>query len=304
MSVNLSNHIFIGVDIGGSHITAAQVLPRECTIVADTKVRLKVDAHADADTVISQWAEALYSLCNTENKEAIKVGIAMPGPFNYAEGISMIKGMNKYESLYGLNIRNLLSEALGIKPENLIFRNDAEAFLHGEVTFAKIPAASKVIGITLGTGLGSAVSSNGFTIDVFRAINAMHDGIAEDYISTRWFQKRCLELSDKAIPNVEALITHENLVLKNQVFDEFGANLGTFLNTFATEEQADVIVIGGNIARSMDRFMTQASTQFSNKNIEIRQSMLWEDAALIGAACSWPSTASNENRDNNLVAKY
>ncbi|UEG55187.1 ROK family protein [Mucilaginibacter daejeonensis] len=289
MRSSLSNYKIIGVDIGGSHITAAQVVPDDHTIMADTKVRLKVDAHADADTVIGKWAEALCDLCDSENRDAIKIGIAMPGPFNYNEGISLIKGMNKYESLYGMNVRKLLSEALGIEPDNIVFRNDAEAFLHGEVTFGKVPFTSKAIGITLGTGLGSAVSINGITNDVFRAINKMHDGIAEDYISTRWFQKRCLELSSEALTNVEALLNHQDTALKDQIFNEFGTNLGFFLNAFAVDEQADVIIIGGNIAKSMDTFMPHVLNQFVNKDLEVRQSVLWEDAALIGAACSWPT---------------
>ena len=293
-----SNYKYIGVDIGGSHITAAQVLPDDCTIIAETRVRLKVNSHANADTIISQWAEALHSLCDFEDKEALMIGIAMPGPFNYTDGVSLIKGMNKYESLYGLNIRKLLSEALGVKPENILFRNDAEAFLHGEVVFGKIPYASKAIGVTLGTGLGSATSINGITTDVFRAIDAMHNGIAEDYISTRWFQKRCFELSNSELANVEALLTHENVRLKNRMFDEFGANLGVFLNSFAVHEQAEVIVIGGNIAKSMDKFMKQALDKFNDKSIEIRQSILWEDAALIGAACSWQANNSTEYTEN------
>jgi glucokinase len=302
MRISPSNYRFIGVDIGGSHITAAQVLPEDLTIITDTKIRLKVDSHADANTVIAQWADALYKLCNIEDKEAIRIGIAMPGPFNYREGICLIKGMNKYESLYGLNIRNLLSDALNIQPQNIIFRNDAEAFLHGEVVFGKIPFTSKAIGVTLGTGLGSAISFNGVTTDVFRAINTMHDGIAEDFISTRWFQKRCIELSNKVLPNVEVLLNYENTELRNQIFDEFGANFGAFLNAFAIEEQADVIVIGGNIARSMDMFIKQTLDQFINKNVEVRQSILWEDAALIGAACSWPSQNIPEHTD--ISEKY
>jgi glucokinase len=288
MSVNLSDHVFIGVDIGGSHITAARVMPQHCSIQPDAKIRRKVDSNADAEYILNCWSEALQSLCDPDKMDVTKIGIAMPGPFNYEEGISLIKGMNKYESLYGLNVRERLSSAIGIKPENLLFRNDAEAFLHGEVVFGKIPSTSKTIGVTLGTGLGSAKSADGVTTDVFRAITNMHDGIAEDYISTRWFQKRCGELSGNTLTNVEELLNHTDTALRDNLFDEFGANLGAFLNAFAVDEQADVVIIGGNIAKSMDMFSAQTLRQISNKNIVIKQSILWEDAALIGAACSWP----------------
>lgn len=303
MSVNLSDYVFIGVDIGGSHITAAQVMPQHCSIQADTKVRLKVDSHGNAEYILDRWAEALRKICSPDKKDVTKVGIAMPGPFNYEDGISLIKGMNKYESLYGLNIRELLSLATGIKPENILFRNDAEAFLHGEVVFGKIPGTSKAIGVTLGTGLGSAKSANGITTDVFRAISTMHDGIAEDYISTRWFQKRCKELSGRTLANVEDLLNDSDESLKQSLFDEFGTNLGSFLNTFAVDEDADVIIIGGNIAKSMHIFANQTVSCLDNKNIAVKQSILWEDAALIGAACSWPEAEMlSKQLDNKMSA--
>ncbi|WP_158828591.1 ROK family protein [Mucilaginibacter lacusdianchii] len=288
MSVNLSDYIFIGVDIGGSHITAAHVMPHYCSINSDTKVRLHVDSHGEADYILNQWAKAIIKLVDPAKKDSTKIGIAMPGPFNYSEGVSLIKGMNKYESLYGMNVREALSDLIGIEPDNIMFRNDAEAFLHGEVVFGKMHSSSKVIGVTLGTGLGSAKSANGITTDVFRAITPMHDGIAEDYISTRWFLKRCNELTGRTLTNVEELLNDSDLVLKERLLDEFGNNLGTFLNNFAAEEQADVVILGGNIAKGMHAFGNQTLACITNKNIIIKQSTLWEDAALIGAACSWP----------------
>ncbi len=302
MSTSIANNVFIGVDIGGSHITAAQINPDDWSILPHTRVRCKVDAHADANTVISQWTSALANLCTSTIKENIRIGIAMPGPFDYSKGISLIKGMNKYDNLYGLDVRQLLADSLDISPNNITFRNDAEAFLHGEVMFARFPVELKVIGITLGTGLGSAVSQHGYTTDVFRAIHAMHTGIAEDYISTRWFKKRCAELSGLTQIDVEALILHDDTLLKETVFREFGANLALFLTKFADEEQADVVVIGGNIAKSMQLFISQAAELLIAKNVQIRQSQLWESAALVGAACSWPVLLQQDKNTVVLTA--
>ena len=36
------------------------------------------------------------------------IGIAIPGPFDYGNGISLIKDLEKYESLYGTNIKETL----------------------------------------------------------------------------------------------------------------------------------------------------------------------------------------------------
>ncbi|TZF82626.1 ROK family protein [Pedobacter sp. BS3] len=287
MSENLFNYKFIGVDIGGSHITAALISPEQCTIDAGSKVRRRVDAKGDAVSILKTWAEVLNSFIRADdNKHLLKVGIAMPGPFDYQKGISLIKGLNKYDALYSLDIREALSSATGLEPSNILFRNDAEAFLHGEVIFGKIPSNVKVIGVTLGTGLGSAVSMNSITRDVFRAITPMYESIAEEYISTRWFQKRFKELTGRFLIDVEALLSEDELI-KSQLFAEFGKNLGLFLDSFVSDENADIIIIGGNIARCLDYFKEEMLGHISSPDVQVRQSILWENAALIGAACSY-----------------
>jgi glucokinase len=44
----------------------------------------------------------------------------------------------------------------------------------------------------------------------------------------------------------------------------------------------------GNITRCWDMFKIPVLDQLNNKDIVVKQSVLWEDAALIGAVCSWP----------------
>jgi len=57
----------------------------------------------------------------------------MPGPFDYVKGISYIRGVAKYENLYGINISDAVSVNLGIQDGFLIrFMNDASSFAVGE----------------------------------------------------------------------------------------------------------------------------------------------------------------------------
>lgn len=282
----------IGVDIGGSHITVAE-LSEEHSIKEDTLVRKKVDSLGSAEVILSTWGQVLKDVIGTTNPYDVKIGIAMPGPFDYTNGISYIKGLNKYDAIYGLNIKALLSSYLSVPQSNILFRNDAEAFLHGEVAALKIPSGVKVIGVTLGTGLGSATSLNGITTDVFKAILPMKGGIAEDFISTRWFHRRYAELCGKQLKNVEALLSEPDEDLRNKLFSEFGSNLGMFLNRFSEEENTEVIIIGGNIARCMDVFKGSLVEHLENKGVTIFQSTLWEYAALIGAAYSFTDVESH-----------
>ncbi len=276
----------IGIDIGGSHITGAEISNEEGKLHISNKIRKLVDAKGSKSSILDKWIETIKSFTKATDKDAIKIGVAMPGPFNYEQGISLIKGLDKYDALYGLNVRQELASSTGIPPTNILFRNDAESFLHGEVIYNKIPQEEKVLGVTLGTGLGAATSINGKTKDVFRAIKPMYDGIAEDYISTRWFQKRFKELTGQTLPDVKTLLKQEPS-LQKKIFTEFGKNLGLFLDHFITDENGTIIIMGGNIARCLNQFKTVALSQIQTPNIDIRQSTLWENASLIGAACSY-----------------
>ena len=132
-----------------------------------------------------------------------KIGIAMPGPFDYENGISYIKDQNKYEALYGLNIKEQLAKKLEISISDISILNDAACFLQGEVFGGAGQGFKRVMGLTLGTGFGSARSVDGKTDDADLWCSPYREGIAEDYLSTRWFLKQYKEISGKLVKNVK-----------------------------------------------------------------------------------------------------
>lgn len=277
----------VGIDIGGSHITAALIdLEKQC-VLEESKVRRRVNSNGSADEILQTWIEVLKIVISGSPQEITSLRLAMPGPFDYENGISLIKGMNKYESLYGLDIRADLAKHLAVVPENILFRNDAEAFLHGEVFCGAARSNRKAIGITLGTGLGSAVSLDGITKDACLGVSAFKGGIAEDYISTRWFVKRYNELTGKKIEGTEALIAlYGAEPAVERIFTEFSSNLSTFLASFILNEQPEVVVIGGNIAKTHALFLHEVTNQLKDSGIftPLKIAELWEDGALLGAA--------------------
>ncbi|SOD15350.1 ROK family protein [Pedobacter xixiisoli] len=283
----MGNKKLIGVDIGGSHITAGEINVKNWSVLSETRKRLRVNSHGSFESIIHSWTTFLQDFVSADNSTEVFFGIAMPGPFDYEKGVSYIKGLSKYDSLYGRDIKQALADALSVKPANIMFRNDAEAFLHGEIMHQKLSLNGIILGITLGTGLGSAVSVNGVTRDLFRAIVPMGDGIAEDYISARWFERRFEELTKQKLESVEALVNSGDSESKNQIIEEFSNNLGDFVNDFLKEEQGDVVVIGGNIGKSLSMFESGMSKSIENKDVVILQASLWEDAALVGAGCLW-----------------
>lgn len=278
---------YIGVDIGGSHITAAVVNLVSGTINEASLRRMPVDSYASADEILTTWTTTVRQTIQSDNLSECQIGIAMPGPFDYENGVCWMKNVNKYEHLYGINIRQELAFRLNITPHQIHFRNDAEAFLAGEMTFGAGKGFTKGLGITLGTGLGTSFFVNGQTSDLALGINhRLYEGVAEDYISTRWFIKRYSELTKKTISGVKELVeAYKSSAVARQLFDEFAHNISVVIGEFVTAYQPEVIVFGGNIAQSshlffpeIDAYLTQQSTQ-----VVLRQSALNEFAALMGS---------------------
>jgi glucokinase len=191
---------YIGVDIGGSHITAALVDIQKGEFASETLVRNSVNSKNSAEEILTTWAKTIQNVANKSNISTYQLGIAMPGPFDYELGICLMKNVNKYEHLYGTNVKTALAERLGVSSENIRFRNDSEAFLEGEMHFGIGKNFKNGMGITLGTGLGTSIFTDGLAIDMGLGItHHFRDGVAEDYISTRWFTNRYFELTQKTI---------------------------------------------------------------------------------------------------------
>lgn len=286
----MSNTIALGVDVGGSHITAALVDLTKGHIIIESHVRNKVNAHGDKIEVIEDWSKAIKSALEKEEAKVDKIGVAMPGPFDYENGISLIQGQDKYDALYGLNIKELLAESLGIAVQHIRLMNDAACFLSGEMLSGAGKGYQHAIGLTLGTGLGSATYHKHVVKDVGRWSFPFRAGIAEDYLSTRWFEKEFKARTQKTVSGVKAIaaMTDTNATAK-ELFEEFGMTLAEFLIPFIQEEKPEVIVLGGNIANADRLFFPALESTLAKSalNIPIRRAQLGEEAALIGAAGSW-----------------
>ncbi len=80
----------VGIDIGGSHITMAQVDPEKREIISSTYVREHVNSFDDKETIFSAWISAISKAAHDLAQEDLLIGIAMPGPFDYENGISLM----------------------------------------------------------------------------------------------------------------------------------------------------------------------------------------------------------------------
>jgi len=285
----MGKDLILGSDIGGSHITTALIRLSSGEIIKETQKRNPVDCNGTAQEIINTWGETIKQTFKDYpgNK---KIGIAMPGPFDYENGISYIKGLNKYEVLYALNIKQLLAEKLDIEEDNIIFKNDAGCFLQGEIFAGAAREFNKAVGLTLGTGFGSAIGKDGVAVDAEFFSMPFLKGRAEDYFSTKWFVKRYHELSGELVSNVKELCDRVNYSsIAKKVFLEFSNNLATFLEEVIPSINPDIIIIGGNITHAKEYFLKELQVELLARqiNIGVKISELGEDAALIGAASLW-----------------
>jgi glucokinase len=284
--------MILGIDIGGSHITAALVDKDSHLLIRDSYRRIHFNSKGTAEEIINAWSDLINEVFEKNHILNKKIGIAMPGPFNYEKGVSMIKGLDKYESLYQLNVKELLASKLEIRSTDILMMNDAAAFLQGEVHGGAAIGYQDVIGITLGTGTGTAVHRNGTTRDANLGPSPFMDSIADDYFSTRWFLRRYMELTGKLINDVKAIAKlYPSEVLVKELFLEFTKNLALFIQGFVEKEKPQIIILGGNIALSSNLFLPQLESNLRKEDIKIpiMLSKLGEDAAILGAASLFKS---------------
>lgn len=269
-------------DIGGSHITSAVYDHLKGQLDLASKRRLPVDCNAPADVILGQWITALQQ--SAQGYPVVNgLAMAMPGPFDYTNGISYIKGFSKYESLYGLNIRDYLARALQIQPQAVRFRNDAESAIAGEAFAGAGNGRDRVVGLTLGTGFGSAVCVSGITKDLNWGAHRYQESIADDYFSTRWFCVRYCEVTGLSASGVKPIADAADTDSRvAEIFNVFAENLAEFLLTRLSAHQPEVLMVSGNISRAYRHFLEPLSRLLAPT--VIRLSVLGETAALAGAA--------------------
>lgn len=289
--------VALGIDIGGSHITCqlfnlAKNLPVENSIA-----RLTVDSHSPKEEILGKWTEAIKkAAAGRDLKSFAGIGFAMPGPFDYCEGVAWFKGVQKFDNLYGVDVKNALLKSLGLSSGFPIrFLNDASCFAIGEAWMGEASRYKRIIALTLGTGFGSTFIKNGLPIagingipeDGFLYHIPFKTSVADDYFSTRWFLSTYYQKTGIKLSGVKKLADKTSSDSDAAgLFSAFGKNLGEFLSGWINRFQADCVVMGGNISKSFSLFR-QEMEQFLEQeglDVHIYPSKLDETAALFGSA--------------------
>lgn len=293
--------VTIGIDIGGSHISSAAVNNDDLKIIPDTYFSGSVDSKASKEIIIQKWALVINQTIKVLEKNGMifsndNIGIAfsMPGPFQYQTGVAMFAGNDKYESLYNVSVSDELLKYLCTKEVSFRFLNDASCFGVGGALKQESKGDNKVVAITLGTGFGAAFLDN--KLPVTQGSNVpdngclwdkqFKDSIADSYFSTRWFSSEYESITgEKLTDGVKEIASIKNYATA-KIFDDFADNLSAFLTPYLFDFDADLLVIGGNIAKSHRLFLPKLKENFKNNNIDLAISIIenTEETSIIGSS--------------------
>lgn len=248
------------LDIGGTHVTAALVDLAAGRVSPGSTRRRSLDGAAPADVLLDVIVGCALEV---PAPEAAAWGVAVPGPFDYAEGIARFEGVGKFDALNGVDIGAVLRRELPGQRSAVVFVNDAIAFGLGEWAFGAGAGHDRMVGITLGTGVGSAFLDDGTPVasgpavpprgEVFRlqiAGRPLEETVSRRALLREYARLRpespCTDVRDIA-DRARAGDATADAVLET-AFTRLGLALSPWLSRFG----ATALVVGGSMGRSWD----------------------------------------------------
>lgn len=276
---------YLLMDVGGTEIKAG-IVNRKGSLCGPME---KFPAHAkeSKDVIIADFAfiiDELGGKLPLPEDTVCGIGMAFPGPFDYENGISLMKGLDKYDAIYGCVLQDEIlkkmekKEILEDEKTSFLFLHDVEAFATGESHFGAAADAHRLLCLCIGTGAGSAFVENGIARKSGEDVpengwlynTPFQESIIDDYISVRGLRKQA-EARFKEPPNGAEL--YQLALAGNKdaltVFENFGQDFYQAVKPFMEMFRPDAIVLGGQISRSFSFFGTKLELFCKAKGIQI-----------------------------------
>lgn len=239
------------LEVGGTHVSAAVVDPSGWTTVRT--FRADVDSTADASTLLDAFADAAREV----STDARTWGVAMPDPFDYERGIGNFAGVAKFAALDGVAVGAGLSERLHA---DVVFLNDADAFVLGEWAGGVARGIDRCVGLTLGTGIGTGWLVGGEVVDpgvpAGGRIHTLTVGgrLLEDVVSRRALRREYAAAGGDVAADVREItgLARGGDPTAGAVVTAAYQALGRVLGPPLTDFAAELLVVGGSIAGSWD----------------------------------------------------
>lgn len=297
-----ANDLVPVVEIGGTHVTAAVVALARGQVLSDSVRRLPLDGEASAPELLGQIVRCASTL---NAPPGAAWGVAVPGPFDYESGIASFESVGKFDALKGVDVGAVLRRELPGRPASVSFLNDAIAFALGEWAFGAGARQERLVGVTLGSGVGSGFLAHGRPVasgpevptkgEVYRL--RINGRPLEDTVSRRALLRAyASHAPGRPATDVEDIADRAKggdsvarLVL-NSAFRELGVALAPWLGRF----HASALVLGGSMTRSWKLIHPSLVSGLNDRErlypdrLEVLRAENPEQSALLGAA--WHTT--------------
>ncbi|THF72912.1 ROK family protein [Cohnella fermenti] len=288
----MSDYI-LAFDVGGTFIKSAALLASG-ELVPESVASYPAKASLGREELLGHLTELIWRQMGTiltgdPLARLHGIGYAFPGEFDYPNGISYIAGLGKFESLYGVNLKQevtarVLADAAGLGKRlsprfRIAFENDASLFALGEWKLGKARPYRRSVCLTIGTGAGSAFLDGGRLVSSGAEVPPrgwicflpFGDGIVDQYVSERGFLKLAADLAGPAgaaegfgikglgvrefgVKEFAAMAREGNEAAR-RAFDQFGRNIGEVINRHLSAFRPEAIILGGQISKSSDLFL-------------------------------------------------
>lgn len=273
---------FVFLDAGGTQVKSAAYSPdgrRLCDIHSVPSL-----SSADKDAILANF----LSVIEKEKQVLLSAGFALgavgfsfPGPFDYPAGICLIRGLCKYESIYGVSLREAFLSFPGqqaVSPDTrFFFQHDMKSFALGEASRSLDPETRRILCLCIGTGAGSAFLEDGKMLTEDPRIPdqgwfypfPLRGATVDDWVSARGLEKLAVnagfpagttgkDLSRLAAGGDETALA---------VWREFGSLIAEAVGPWVRSFRPDLLILGGQISRAMDYFGAPVRTAFPDLRI-------------------------------------
>ena len=273
------NNQTIGIDLGGTNIRGGLVSESNLSSILSQKV----SASGSVDDVLKELFSLIDKLINSSVNA---IGIGVPGLVDTEHGI--VYDVVNIPSWKQVPLGKLLGDRYHLP---VFINNDANCFALGEFYFGKGRGSDSMIGLTIGTGLGSGVIIN-------KKLYAGRNGGAGEFGMIDYLDKYVeWYASGQFFKNVYK--TDGEAVFKNAkegnkeaigMYEEMGVHLGNAIKTILYALDIELIILGGSVRHAYPFFSKTVWQSLQNfafqnavKNLRIEVSEL-ENSGLLGAA--------------------
>lgn len=286
---------YLAFDVGGSSIKTA-LITADGQFISEIK-RFPAKSDQTTDQIIDNFLHIICTMADSATQAGHTfhgIGIGFPGPFDYQKGISLMKGLNKYDSIYGVPLKDILLSRLPFSTQ-IHFANDADLYCMGECTFGVGRPFHRILAVCIGTGIGSGFFADGKLVKKGLEVpengwiykTPYQDSIVDNYVSATGIRRMIhqnpyltnildvKELADAAqLGNPYAL----------SLFQEFGTMLAEILPTFIQQFHADALIIGGDVAKSFPLFSSPIKDLLASTGVSVLPSKIFSDNSLLAAS--------------------